>query len=260
MKKIIFIKILFCVALTFVKLSHPSLADNNDLVVLSASSTAGLIHDLSNEFNDRFETKIKVSVSSSGILAKQVKLGIPANLIISASIDWIKDLEENNRIDPSYIKPIFKNSLILVRNINQKIETKVDITNPYSLIKALGKGKLVIGDPRHVPLGKYTVKFFEDIGIWNEIKPKTIRQINSRSVVNLIDRNEVRMGVIYQSDLNLSNNIISIRKIPSSNDKIVYYVAIITAYKNSLAVKFYNFLSKPIPKKIYEKFGFLNIQ
>ena len=119
---------------------------------------------------------------------------------------------------------------------------------------------MVIGDPRHVPLGKYTVKFFEDIGIWNEIKPKTIRQINSRSVVNLIDRNEVRMGVIYQSDLNLSNNIISIRKIPSSNDKIVYYVAIITAYKNSLAVKFYNFLSKPIPKKIYEKFGFLNIQ
>ena len=260
MKNYKFVKIIMLAGGILSKFSYQPLANDRELIVLAASSTAGLIHELSNEFYHAHNSKIKFSISSSGILAKQVKLGIPANLIISASIEWIDDLISNNRIDTSYIKPIFQNSLMIVRNINQELEAKIDLTDPRSFYRALGKGKLVIGDPTHVPLGKYTVNYLKEIGIWGEISQNTIQQVNSRAVVNLIDRNEATMGIIYQSDINISNNIIPIKKIPGSSRKIIYYVAIIKGYRNAESIKLYNFLSAPKLIQIYEDFGFIRVK
>ena len=68
------------------------------------------------------------------------------------------------------------------------------------------------------------------------------------------------MGIIYQSDINISNNIIPIKKIPESSRKIIYYVAIIKGYRNAESIKLYNFLSAPKLIQIYEEFGFIRVK
>ena len=177
-------------------------AIEKQLIILSASSTTELMEELTAKFISEHNISIKLSIASSGILAKQVKLGIPANIFISASPDWIEKLKEENKID-------------------------------YSLTK--------------------------EFGIWGKLKHKVIKQVNARSILNILERNEAKLGIVYLSDLNISKNVDLVKLIPEKNNKIIYHAAVILKQKNNQTIQFYNFLSTEAAKSLYKKYGFKTI-
>ena len=234
-------------------------AIEKQLIILSASSTTELMEELTAKFISEHNISIKLSIASSGILAKQVKLGIPANIFISASPDWIEKLKEENKIDYSLTKPIFRNSLVLIKNNKQKLEFEIDLKNPDSILKNLYQGKLVIGDPSFVPAGKYAKNYLKEFGIWGKLKHKVIKQVNARSILNILERNEAKLGIVYLSDLNISKNVDLVKLIPEKNNKIIYHAAVILKQKNNQTIQFYNFLSTEAAKSLYKKYGFKTI-
>ena len=92
----------------FLLLQSSLTAAENNILVYAAASTNDIFKDLKTEFNTNKNFNIRVSASSSSTLSKQIISGAPANIFISASFEWIKELNKSNILNPNYIEPFQK--------------------------------------------------------------------------------------------------------------------------------------------------------
>src|SRR5262245_20755959 len=88
-------------------------ADDGVLVFAAARLTIAL-DDVIAAYGRETGTKVTASYAASSALAKQIEQGAPAQLFISADLDWMDYLAERKLIDESTRKNLLGNSLVLV--------------------------------------------------------------------------------------------------------------------------------------------------
>ena len=155
----------------FLLLNYPQAAEEDkmiNLLIYNAASTSNLIEEISNEWKKNSYSKIRSSSAGSSALAKQIINGAPANIYISASWLWVKELRKNNLIIPETIKPIFENRLVLIANKKSNIDNiglisnKKDLENIFD--QHLINRRISIADPTHVPAGIYSKQALLKLG------------------------------------------------------------------------------------------------
>src|SRR5437764_14701546 len=83
----------------------PALAQDNSLTVFAAASMKNALDDVDAAYTARTGIKIVVSYAASSALAKQIEQGAPADIFVSADIDWMdyaiarKTINEPTRIN-----------------------------------------------------------------------------------------------------------------------------------------------------------------
>ena len=89
--------------------------------------------------------KSAVSYAASSALAKQIEDGAPADIFISADLDWMDYLAKKNLIKPETRANLLGNQLVLIAPANSTV--KLDIGPDFPLAQALGDGRLAMADP-----------------------------------------------------------------------------------------------------------------
>src|SRR5215469_13199616 len=90
---------LFLLALLLVaQLTIASAAWAKDIVVFAAASLKNALDDASAGYEKETGTKVLISYAASSTLAKQVESGAPADIFISADLDWMDYLQKRNLI------------------------------------------------------------------------------------------------------------------------------------------------------------------
>ena len=111
------------VYILFLLLYNSSLAaEENNILIFKAASTSDVIAEISKEWQKINNKIVKASSASSSALAKQIVNGAPANIYISASELWIKELSKKKIIASNTIQPLFENRLVLITNIESDIK------------------------------------------------------------------------------------------------------------------------------------------
>jgi molybdate transport system substrate-binding protein len=64
-----------------------------DVVVFAAASLTNAIDEATRAFEQQGGARAKVSYAASPALAKQIESGAPADMFISADLDWMNYLE-----------------------------------------------------------------------------------------------------------------------------------------------------------------------
>ena len=121
-------------------------AENNtdSSLLFIASSTNEVIKEAADQWvSDNIKHNFRLSASSSGALAKQIISGAPVNIFISASKDWIIELEKKRLIKSNSIQEIFGNKLVLITHINNKYK-KLGLIENESLLTEFLKENLKI--------------------------------------------------------------------------------------------------------------------
>lgn len=242
--------------------SNPELKseDVKSILVLSAASTTEPLQEIADIFSNRQKIKVNISISSSGILANQILQGAPADIFISASKDWLDLLIKNKRLEENLTKPFIGNELVLVSKSGAVRKTNNNIFESKNFIQILNNNRLVLGDPAHVPAGRYAKISLENLGLWSLIKDKVIKQVNVRAALTMIERGEVNLGIVYKTDIRLSKSIEIIEIFPNKQTpEIIYYAAILKNKKNKENILFFNTLTKKSSLEIFKKYGFRKI-
>ena len=91
-------------------------------MIYTAVSTNTILIDIQERWEKENKVNIRISAASSSSLAKQIISGAPANIYISASWEWIKEIKKLNLLNNNYIVPLFKNKLVLIAPINSPIK------------------------------------------------------------------------------------------------------------------------------------------
>ncbi len=223
-------------------------------VVFCAASLTDVMSEIIKEFENKNHIHVKLNLASSGTLARQIEHGANPAIYISANKKWISYLNKLNLIIPETEKEIAGNTMVFVVPLKSKLKP-IPFSDRMNLPQ-LFDGRLVIGDPQHVPAGMYAMQILENLGWEQDLKSRILPAKDVRSALMWIELGEVDGGIVYKTDALKSEKVRIITEFPDSvHNKVGYYMALI--HKNQISVKLYNYISSEQSKLIWEKYGFL---
>ena len=227
------------------------------LTVFAAASLKESLDEAALAYRQQTGRDIRVSYAASSALARQIEQGAPADVFISADLDWMDYLQERKLVNTATRRNLLGNTLVLVAPA--KGDTRpVSLKAGVNLLPRLGaKGRLALALTASVPAGKYAKASFISLGVWPSLAPRVAEAENVRAALMLVARGEVPLGVVYGSDAKAEPAVRVVATFPeNSHPPIVYPVARLSASVNPQAAAFTQWLAAPAAAAIFRKHGF----
>lgn len=198
--------------------------------------------------------KPTLSYGASSSLARQIENGAPADVFVSADLDWMDYLEKKGLLVPGTRRNLLGNRLVLIAPASQPV--KLQPAPHFAISAALKNGRIALANPDSVPAGKYAKAAFESLGVWDQVAGRIAAADNVRAALALVARGEAPLGVVYQTDANAEPKVMIAGTFPAgSHPPIVYPVAEVKGAKAS-ARAFLEALAGPRARAIFERHGF----
>jgi molybdate transport system substrate-binding protein len=245
----------FLLLLGLALLSAPGKASADEITVFAAASLTNALNEAGKAFEQKEQHTVRLSFASSSTLAKQIENGAPANLFLSADLDWMDYLDQRKLIADGTRTNLLGNRLVMIAPADSAL--KVDLKPGIDLAAFLSGGLLATGDPDHVPVGKYAKQAFEKLGAWKAIEGRIARADSVRAALALVERAECPLGVVYATDAAASAKVKVVGFFPEdSYPPIVYPAALVKGNDTPAARRLMEFLKSSAVKPIFEKHGF----
>jgi molybdate transport system substrate-binding protein len=242
--------------LAFCLLLAPLAARAQELTVFAAASLTDAMKDVSAQWSKAGHAPLRMSFGSSSTLARQIEQGAPANLFASADLKWMDYLAAKQLIAADTLKDLLGNDLVLVVAADKP--QHVTIGPGLDVAGLLGpSGRLVTGDPQHVPVGIYAEQSLRRLGLWDAVEPRLARAEDVRSALLLVERGEAPAGIVYATDAAASKAVMVAGVFPgSSHDPVAYPFAVIKSGDTSQARALMAYLAGPEARAIFVRRGF----
>lgn len=195
------------------------------------------------------------SYAASSALAKQIEGGAPADIFISADLDWMDYLAKKSLIKVDGRSNLLGNRIVLVA---AKDHAKpVEIKKGFDLAALLGDSKLAMGEVKSVPAGKYGKAALEALGVWPSVEAKVAGAESVRAALALVSRGEAPYGIVYQTDATADTGVAVVGTFPAdSYPPIIYPIAILSESKNPDATAYLEFLKSEKAAHFFTEQGF----
>ncbi|CAI2935991.1 molybdate ABC transporter substrate-binding protein [Aminobacter niigataensis] len=233
----------------------PSARADGDVVVFAAASLKNALDAVDAAWKAESGKSATASYAASSALAKQIEEGAPADVFISADLDWMKYLADKKLIkDDSDVK-LLGNRIVLVAPKDSG--AKAEIAPNFDLAALLGDGRLAMGDVKAVPAGKYGKAALEKLGVWSSVEGKIAQAENVRAALKLVSTGEAPLGIVYQTDATAEPGVKVVGVFPEdSHPPIVYPVGVTADSKSADAAAYVKYLQSAKAKELFEAQGF----
>ncbi len=236
-------------------LMGPGLVRGQTIEILAAASTTEAVTALSAALHEDQGLTLRPTFAASSALAKHIAAGAPAHLFLSADLAWLKYLTGRNLIASDGRVDLLGNQLVLLRRDGDA--GVVGLTKLTRLDSALGKERLIMGDPAHVPAGRYGRQALQYLGVWSAVEQRAVFGASVRNALALLARGQGRFAIAYATDIRVHSNLRLAAVFPeNSHGAIVYPLALIREQDNALARKVFRYLQGGRAKTIFEQYGF----
>jgi molybdate transport system substrate-binding protein len=234
---------------------RPAVAHGGDVLVFAAASLKNALDAINAQWQKETGKKATISYAASSALAKQIEQGAPAQLFISADLDWMDYLAGKNLIKPETRSNLLGNRVVL---ITQKDKARpVEIKTAFDLAKILGDGRLSMANVDSVPAGKYGKAALEKLGVWQSVSGKIAQAENVRAALLLVSRGEAPVGIVYQTDAAADPNVAIIGAFPEdTHPPIIYPIALTANATHPDASAFLEYVGSAKAKPPFEAQGF----
>jgi molybdate transport system substrate-binding protein len=198
---------------------------------------------------------VSIAYASSATLAKQIEQGAPADIFISADLNWMDYLEKAKLTRAETRRNLLGNKLVLIEPGDADV--KLEIAKGFNLAGATGDGKIAVCAIDSCPGGIYAKEALESLGVLAGVEAKFAQADNVRNALNLVARGEAKFGIVYATDAKADPKVKVVGTFPaSSHSPIVYPVALIAASTNPDAAFFLAYLASQSATQIFLEQGF----
>ncbi len=232
------------------------------LLALSATaaninlSAAASLRDVITELSGSFAKKnpgvtFLNNFGASGSLAKQIENGAPADLFVSANLEWMDYLKEKRLVDEKDITTLAYNVLVFAGKPELKVARLQDVVK---------LNKIAIGGTKSVPCGQYTMEAFKSAGIERQLENKLVMCRDVRECLLYAERGEVEGAFVYKTDVEeIAKSVKTLFIVPQEFYSRVTYPMGLTAAgaKKAEAVAFFKFLQSGETRAVLAKHGFI---
>ncbi|SMC91960.1 molybdate ABC transporter substrate-binding protein [Rhizobium sp. RU36D] len=231
----------------------PAAAEN--LTVFAAASLKDVLGSIAGEWKAAGHGEVTLSFAGSSALAKQIEQGAPADIFLSADLQWMDYIEKAGLLADGTRVNLLGNSIVLIAPKDSTTELK--IADGFALVDVLGNEKLAMANTDAVPAGVYGKAALTSLGVWDKVKDKVAQAENVRAALLLVSRAEAPLGIVYETDAKADPSVKILDRFPeSSHPPIVYPGAVLKESKSAEAKEFLAFLSGPKAVEIFKAAGF----
>jgi molybdate transport system substrate-binding protein len=230
-------------------------AQSKDVVVFAAASLKNALDDIAGQWQRATGKKAVISYAASNTLIKQIEQGAPADIFISADLDWMDYGQQKDLIKPDSRFNLLGNRLVLIAPKDSSVSVNIQPGfDPATLLKG---GRLAMANVDAVPAGKYGKASLEKLGVWDSVKDKIAQAESVRAALLFVSRGEAPLGVVYQTDAAADPNVKIVGTFPeNTHPPIIYPAALTKESTNADARAFLNYLRSPAARAAFERQGF----
>jgi len=263
-------KIFICMATTITLLLTSACINNNPVVQnaqssnppieLNVSAALGLkeaLLDIQQDYEiNHPNIKIIYNLAAAGVLQSQIEQGAPADIFISAASNQVDALAKNNLIDASSRKNLVSNELVLIVPKNSSLELTCFNDLAKTTVTHYG-----LGEPKTVPAGQYSIEVMKHLGIWDEVKNKAILAKDVRTILSYVETGDADAGIVFSTVAATSNKVKVVAIAPEDSHEPIVFPGVILANSkhHEAAQEFLNYLTSPAGMKVFQKYGFTEI-
>src|SRR5262245_54847858 len=139
--------------MTWATATVPSAAQGRGVLVFAAASLKNALDEVAAQWQRESGKKPPRAYAASNTHIKQIEQGAPADIFISADLDWMDYGQQKDLIKPDTRSNLLGNRLVLIApkdaNLSVNIQPGVDLAAP------LKGGRLATANVDAVPAGKY---------------------------------------------------------------------------------------------------------
>lgn len=231
------------------------------LLLLAAPAFAGEVHlavaaslkEVINELSDNFAkknpgVKFVKNYGGSGQLAKQIENGAPADIFISANLEWMEYLKSKKLADVATVGTFAYNTLVFAGTPGKAASMK-------DLAKL---EKIAIGSPKSVPAGEYATEAFKKAGLDKQLEKKLVMARDVRECLMYAERGEVDGAFVYKTDALVAKQAKILFTVPQElYPRVTYPLSLtVTGTKNKDAAVFFSYLHSDDARTVLARHGF----
>jgi len=220
--------------------------------LLAAASTMEAVTQITLSVQRDLNIRLRPTFAGSSTLAKHIAAGAPAHLFLSADPNLMSYLEGRNLVTPGNRIDLLSNQLVLLQR--GKSKPSVNLKN---MVSALGNQRLIMGDPNHVPAGRYGKQALEYLELWQTVKSRTVFGTSIRNALALFSRGHGRFAISYITDARVYRDLNIVFRFPAkSHTPIVYPLGLIGKETNDRAKRVFDYLQNEQSRTIFTYYGF----
>ena len=229
----------------------------NTITVAVAANVSYAINELVAEFNKTNpDTKVQVTLGSSGKFTAQIESGAPFDVFMSADMKFPKSLFEKGlaTTEPALYA---QGSLAMLSS------KELDFSKGINLVTDANIGKIAVANPKTAPYGTAAVEAMKNANVLDKVESKFVyAESISQAVTYATTAADV--GFIAKSSLydekmaQYKENINWVSVDPSLYTAIDQGIVVLKNTKEEASAKaFYDFILGEKAKEIFIKFGYL---
>ncbi len=233
----------------------PVPAKAEDVVVFAAASLKTALDQVAAEFQANTGHQVVISYAGSNALAKQIIEGAPADVFVSAAVNWMDEVEKAGLVAADSRVDLLGNRLVLIAH--GKDAADVDLRPGVDLAGLLDGGRLSMAMVDAVPAGQYGRAALESLGVWASVEGSVAQSDNVRAALALVAAGEAPYGIVYASDAVAEDNVTVVATFPpETHPPIIYPAALLTNATDDADRAFYQTLSGDAAKDAFVAQGF----
>lgn len=233
----------------------PAAFANDRVTVFAAASLKTALDEVIAAWRTETGRHASASYAGTSALARQIEHGAPADLFVSADLDWMAYLEARGFIDTSSVIQLLGNGLVLIAPSGSTATT--EIAPGFGIAALLGEGRLAMADVKAVPAGRYGKAALESLGVWPIVENRIAQTENVRAALKLVATGEAPLGIVYRTDALADGSVRVIGTFPeTSHPPIIYPAARVAASRHPDAGSLLAFLSSARAAAIFTAAGF----
>ena len=224
------------------------------VLVFAAASLTDALKEIAASWEIAGGESVVFNFAASSLLARQIREGAPADLFLSSDEAQMDGLKRAGLVVPGTRRSVLSNTLVVVvpADSTLRIASERDLA---------GKGveRIALAEPTSVPVGVYSKKFFERVGIWDALTPKVVPTENARATLAAVESGNVDAGIVYRTDAAISKHVRIAFEIPAAmGPAISYPFALVKgAPRETEARRFLAYIGSPAARAVFVRYGFL---
>ncbi len=225
-----------------------------EILLFAAASLSDCLQAIAVDYERQSGNTLVFNFAASGILARQIEEGAPADIFFSADEARMDILEKKGLIVSETRQSRLSNLLVIVC----PTDSHVSITNISGLISP-NITRLALGNPKAVPVGSYAKAYLTKQALWTLLESKVVPCESVRAVLAAVESGNVDVGIVYKTDAAISKKVRVVFEVPAHEGPgITYPVALLRDAKRAQAARtFLAHLAGPDTAAVFTRHGFI---
>jgi len=197
--------------------------------------------------------EVELSTASSGQLRAQIEAGAPADVFASASQHHMDLLARQDLVAAGTRTDFAGNRLVLIAPAKSSLRTLAELTGA-------GVKHVAIGDPSHVPAGRYAREVLVRRDLLAALQPKLRQCQHVRQVLTYVAAGEVEAGFAFRTDAAREPGRVKVLWTAPEADHTAIRLPIAALARSeqpAAARRFIDFVASPAGQVILRAHGFI---